>query len=132
MLPQWRIIFLFSQKFMNFITNILKLLIKLRYNVTITWLELLNSDESKLIFPSHVALMDPIILFAYLWEKKKLNPVVTENYYNVPALKRMFKLIWSIPVPDLSWSKDKELDASAIVGDVVSALKNEHNILLHW
>lgn len=131
MLLQWRIVFLFSQNFMNFITNILKLLIKLRYNVAITWLELLNSEESKLIFPSHVALMDPIILFAYLWKKKKLNPIVTENYYNVPALKWMFKLVWSIPVPDLSWSRDKELDASAIVGDVISALKHNHNVLLY-
>lgn len=116
---------------MSISSRLLKFLIRFRYNVNISWLELLDQEWSKLIFPAHIALIEPIIVFAYLWEKKSLSPVVTENYYNVPVLKQIFKSIWAIPVPDLAWNKDKELDASAIVGDVISALKNNRNILLY-
>ncbi len=116
---------------MGLITKLLKLLIRFRYSVNITWLELLNSDESKLILPSHVALVDPIMIFAFLWKKKKINPVVTENYYNVPILKPIFISVWTIPVLDLTNDKTNELDTSAIVWKVIKALQNNRNVLLY-
>lgn len=116
---------------MSLITKLLKLLIRFRYSVNITWLELLNSDESKLILPSHVALVDPIMIFAFLWKKKKINPVVTENYYNVPILKPIFNSVWAIPVLDLTNDKTNELDTSAIVWKVIKALQNNRNVLLY-
>ena len=116
---------------MGLITKLLKLLIRFRYSVNITWLELLNSDKSKLILPSHVALVDPIMIFAFLWKKKKINPVVTENYYNVPILKPIFNSVWAIPVLDLTNDKANELDTSAIVWKVIKALQNNRNVLLY-
>jgi len=99
--------------------------------VNISWLELLNSDWTKLIFPSHVALMDPVIMFAFLWEKKKLSPVITESYYNIPVLKWFFKSVWAICIPDLTGDKSKELDTSVIVKNIETTLENDHNILLY-
>ena len=119
------------KKNMLFIPKLLKFLIKFRYRVNITWLELLDEKWSNIIFPSHVALMDPVIMFAFLWEKKTLSPVVTENYYNVPVLKQIFNSIWAIPIPDLTKDKDKELDTSAIVLKIKETLENNHNILLY-
>lgn len=116
---------------MSFYSKLLKFLIRFRYRVSITWLELLNSDWSKLILPSHVALMDPVIISAFLWEKQKLSPVVTESYYNVPVLKQIFNSIWAIPVPDLADDKTKQIDASAIVEKIKETLNNNHNILLY-
>ena len=115
---------------MNCSSAFLKFLIRFRYRVEIKWLELLDTEWAKLIFPSHVALMDPVIIFAYLWAKKPLSPVVTEDYYKVPILKQIFKSIWAISVPDLT-KNSKELDASLIVGDAINALKNDRNILLY-
>ena len=80
--------------------------------------------------PTHVALVDPVIMFAYLWSKKSLNPVVTEDYYNIPVLKQLFSSVGAIPIPDLT-KNGKELDTSAIVGKVVEALENDRNILLY-
>ena len=93
-------------------------------------MDLLNENWSNLILPSHVALMDPVIMFAFLWDKKSLSPVVTEDYFNIPVLKQIFKSIWAIPVPDLT-KNSKELDASVIVGNAVKALENGRNILLY-
>ena len=53
----------------------LKFLIKFRYRVNIKWLELLDEKKANLILPTHVALIDPVIMFAFLWNKKALNPV---------------------------------------------------------
>ena len=117
---------------MTFISNLLKFLIKLRYNINIKWIELLDSKHTSLIFPSHVALIDPIIIFAFLWQKKKINPVITESYYKVPILKQIFKSIWAISIPDLTNNKNnKELDTSAIVKTIIKSLENNHNILLY-
>ena len=115
---------------MSFSSKLMQTLIRFRYRVNITWLELLDSEWSKLILPSHVALMDPVIMFAFLWEKKSLSPVVTEDYFNVPVLKQIFKSIWAISVPDLT-KNSKDLDAAAIVADAVKALENDRNILLY-
>ena len=116
---------------MGFFSKILKFFIKLRYQVSISWLELLDSDGPKLFFPSHIALIDPIILFAFLWKRKRIKPVVTENYYNVPILRQIFDLIWAIPVLDLTRDKNKELDTSEIVWKVIKGLKNNYNVLLY-
>ena len=116
---------------MSFSASFLKFLTRFRYRVEIKWLELLDSEWSKVILPTHVALMDPIIMFAYLWGKKSLSPVVTEDYYDVPVLKQIFNSVWAIPIPDLTKNKDKELDTSAIVWKVIDALKNDRNILLY-
>ena len=115
---------------MSLSSKLMKFFIKSRYHVNITWMELLNEKWSNLILPSHVALMDPVIMFAFLGEKKWLSPVVTEDYFNVPVLKQIFKSIWAIPVPDLT-KNSKELDASVIVGNAVNALENGRNILLY-
>ena len=115
---------------MSFSSSFLKFLTKFRYRVEIKWLDLLDSEWSKLILPTHVALMDPVIMFGYLWAKKSLSPVVTEDYYNIPVLKQLFNSVWAIPIPDLT-KNSKELDTSAIVGNIRKALENNRNILLY-
>ena len=116
---------------MSFSSKLLKFLIKFRYRVDITGLELLDSDWATLIFPSHVALIDPLIMFAFFWEKKKLSPVVTESYYNKFLLKWIFNSIKAIPVPDLTTDKSRELDTSTIIEKIKLSLNNNRNILLY-
>ena len=116
---------------MHFISKLLKLLIKFRYRVDIKWLELFDSNNTNLILPSHIALIDPVIMFAFFWNKKHLRPVVTENYYRIPILKQIFKHIWAIKVPDLTWNTCENIDTSVIVGKITRELENNHNILLY-
>ena len=86
---------------------------------------------SNLVLPSHVALMDPVIISAFLWKNKWLSPVVTEDYYEVPVLKWIFKWIWAIPIPDLTWDKAKTLDTDLIIWNITKALENWRSILLY-
>ena len=116
---------------MRISSALLRLFLRIRYRVDITWLELMDWDESKLILPSHVALMDPVILSAFLWKKKWLSPVVTEDYYKIPVLKWIFNWIWAIPVPDLTWDKAKTLDTDLITWNITKALERGRNILLY-
>ncbi len=91
----------------------------------------MDGDWAKLVLPSHVALVDPVIISAFLWKKKWLSPVVTEDYYKVPVLKWIFKSIWAISIPDLTWDKAKTLDTDAIMWNITNALANWRNILLY-
>ena len=91
----------------------------------------MDQEWSKLVLPSHVALMDPVIISAFLWEKKRLSPVVTDDYYSLPVLKWIFKSIWAISIPDLTGDKAKTMDTDAIVSNMTNALKDGHNILLY-
>ena len=86
---------------------------------------------AKLVLPSHVALIDPVIISAFLWRKKWLSPVVTEDYYKVPVLKQIFNSIWAISIPDLTWDKAKSLDTDAIMWNITKALSSWRNILLY-
>ena len=52
---------------------------------------------------------------------------MTEDYFNVPVLKQIFKSIWAISVPDLT-KNSKDLDAAAIVADAIKALDNQKAI----
>lgn len=88
-------------------------------------------DWSKLVLPSHVALMDPVIISWFLWRRNWLSPVVTEDYYKVPVLKWVFDCIWAIPIPDLTWDKAKTLDTDLIVWNITKALEHWRNILLY-
>ena len=116
---------------MSFSSQLLKFLIRFRYDVDIKGLDLLNSEWSKLILPSHVALVDPVIMFAFLWEKKNLSPVVTENYYKVPVFKQLFDAVDTIPIPDLTGDKSKDLDTWKIIIKIREILENNRNILLY-
>ena len=97
----------------------------------ISWLDLLNSKWAKLIFPAHVALMDPIILFCFLREKWKISPLMTEYYYNIPILKYFFRIIWAISVTDLTKNKQKSLDTKQIIWQVINFLQEWNNVLIY-
>ena len=116
---------------MSFSSWLLKLLIKSRYKVEIKWLEFMNEMWSNLVLPSHVALVDPLIISAFLWNKKKLSPVVTESYYKIPVFKRIFNSVWAIPVPDLTTDRTNFLNTDLIVWNIINALKDNRNILLY-
>ena len=116
---------------MRFSSALLQFLIRFRYRIKFTWLELLDLEWAKLVLPSHVALIDPIIMFAFLWKDKRLTPIVTEDYYNVPVLNLIFKSIWAISIPDLTRNKEKTIDTNIIVWNITKALGNGDNVLLY-
>jgi 1-acyl-sn-glycerol-3-phosphate acyltransferase len=55
--------------------------------------------------PSHVALVDPLLVYAFLRKKIPLHPVSTRKFYDNMFWKPFFKRIGAIPVDE--FEKDK-------------------------
>lgn len=111
--------------------SIMKLLLKIRYRVKITWLELIEKDSPNLILPSHVALMDPAIIYAYLRWKWTLCPVVVDDYYNKPILNIFFRWMKAVEVADIERHEEKDLDAQMIMKQLIARLEKNKNVLLY-
>lgn len=116
---------------MNFWTKTIQLLIKIRYRINISGLNLLDWNETKLILPSHVALIDPIILYVFFREKGKICPLITESYYNIPILKSFFSKIGAISVVDTAINKYSKPNTPDIVSKILISLNQWNNILLY-
>lgn len=86
---------------MPLLLSFFRFILARRYDITITGIEHLQKDGSKMIMPNHPGLIDPIIVFSHLSEYIDLSPVVTETYYKKPILNTLFKSIESVPMGDL-------------------------------
>lgn len=116
---------------MLLLTSILRLLLSLRYRITINGTELLTDKKARLVLPNHQAIVDPQILFSQIYRYTRIVPVVSAAYFNIPILKSIFKWIGAVPVNDLSaGSRDQEV-LKSISGGVVDALKNKKTVLLY-
>ena len=78
---------------MKRVARFLRWLLSFRYKVDIQGMELLDKGKTFLLMPSHVALVDPIIMYAFLTEKVKVYPLATRLFYDKPLLKPFFKFL---------------------------------------
>ncbi|MDR2415445.1 MAG: hypothetical protein LBD75_02280 [Candidatus Peribacteria bacterium] len=90
---------------MQLITRFLRRLLSFRYHLKIEGLELLDPKHTYLVMPSHVALVDPLLVYAFLRKKIPLHPVSTRKFYDNMFWKPFFKRIGAIPVDE--FEKDK-------------------------
>lgn len=87
---------------------LVRLVLKLRYQVEVRGLDKLTSDNlpkagGTLFLPNHPAHIDPVILISYLWPKTKLRPVPVEDVYYIPLVHKFFeKCVHALPIPDFS------------------------------
>ena len=116
---------------MKFFAKVLCLILKIRYRIHITWLELLKGDQPQLIFPSHVALMDPVILMAYFSQKCKLHPLVTSSFFNNPFLKPLFKMIGAVPIGDFESNQGSKDDVNEVLSLLNEKLNHQESVLLY-
>lgn len=86
---------------MSLLLPVFRFILARRYDITITGIEHLKKDGSKMVMPNHPGLIDPVIIFSHLSEYIKLSPVVTETYYKKPILRTLFKYVQAVPMGDL-------------------------------
>ena len=115
---------------MHIFTKILQIILKSRYQINITWLDEISEDKPVLIFPSHIAFIDPVILYAFLRTKWKICPAVSEEYYNKPILNLIFHKIWAIPVIDVD-KEQKKLKSESLMNEISNKLNEGNKILLY-
>lgn len=106
-------------------------LLKLRYDISIIWIENIKKNTQYIILPNHQALVDPQIIGSILGQKINLSPVVSETYYNIPILKVFFQLLWAIPMWDIQrWTGKKE-DIDRAFEWLKRWISQQKNILLY-
>ncbi|MCR5412463.1 MAG: 1-acyl-sn-glycerol-3-phosphate acyltransferase [Patescibacteria group bacterium] len=104
---------------------------KLRYRFHIKGLDLVKNDQGQLILPSHVALVDPMILFAVLSQKCKVHPVVTSSFFENPILKPFFKLIGAVGIGDFEADQGSKENVSLVIQNLLQQLEQKQSILLY-
>lgn len=115
------------------LSSLVKALISLRYDVTVTGLESITQRKGVLVIPNHPAEIDPVILSTYLWDLLKPQPVVIEGMYNLPFLKPLMKRIKAIPMPDMDFDAGpyKRRRIAHALEDVSDRLRRGENILIY-
>lgn len=78
---------------MQAIFLLFRILLQVRYRITLSGIEHLKTDAPIVVFPNHPALIDPIILSAFIGKYKILSPVVTETYFHTPGLESLLKQV---------------------------------------
>jgi len=116
---------------MRTLSSILRFFLSLRYKVNIQGADLIKKKQAKFILPNHQATVDPQIMFTQILRFSSVVPVVSEEYFNIPVLKTIFKILGAVPVSDLSsGSRDQDVLKSVTSG-VGKALKEGKNVILY-
>ena len=108
--------------------------LSLRYRVRVKGLEKLEPFLRKegpgiLFLPNHPALLDPILLYFFLWPKYRMRPLVVEYVYRLPFIHFFMKIVGAITLPNLESSVNelkikKAEDALSIVAEGLERGKN--------
>ncbi|MCD6184613.1 MAG: AMP-binding protein [Deltaproteobacteria bacterium] len=114
--------------------EIIKLLLWLRYRITIKGIHHIAARGTKgiLFLPNHPALIDPVILNAYLNKKFKPRPIAYESQINRPVIRSLAMAVRALSIPDMVTAGAKGSDRiKKVLGIAVSALQEGDNILLY-
>jgi len=112
------------------LTFLARLTLRSRYKVNLENPEILEYDWPSLIFPNHIALVDPMIVYSFLYPYVQLSPLASKKYYDKAWFKQIMKLFDTIPIEDLQEWGNKEQIQKAL-DDVVKWLENNKHILLY-
>lgn len=108
-------------------------LLKLRYRVSITGLELLKGRGGVLLLPNHPAEVDPIIVTSFVWKYLSVKPLILEKYFYLPYVHGLMRWISAIAMPDLEVDGGgyKRKRVQNALDNVVTALKKKDNVLFY-
>jgi long-chain-fatty-acid--[acyl-carrier-protein] ligase len=83
----------------------MRCVVSLRYRLHIQGLKevlpFLTRTQGALILPSHVAEMDPVILFVILWPYFHPRPIVVEDFYYLKGIQSFLKTVKALPCPNM-------------------------------
>ena len=90
-----------SKFLLNLVSDIVRLILSLRYKIELIGIDKIENNKGVLILPNHPAEIDPVIMAILLWRKLQPSPIILEDFYNIPGLNKFFKLINALPMPDM-------------------------------
>ena len=130
-LAVWSVVFMFYYK--GSLCYRVRNIIRLHYDIKMTNKEALDVPEGDnlLVLPMHRALIDPLILFAELYDYK-LQPMVDARFWKNKFLGHVLNLFDAVQVPDLRRGGREGVEqVQKLDGIVKTQLENGANILFY-
>lgn len=109
----------------------LRLLLQLRYRISIKGKEIIRTDVPVLYLPNHPAMIDPIILLSEIFRFSSAIPVISEKYYDIPVAKWYFRRMGAVRVSDLEKGSRDTGVLQSITRAVHKALRRRTNVLIY-
>lgn len=106
----------------------------LRYRVSVSGLPKIKERGSRgiLFLPNHPALIDPVIVTAYLHSPFGVRPLALENQIDKPLIRPLAKLLDVLPIPDMSSTDTANAGKTQRALELcIEALARGDNVLLY-
>jgi len=115
----------------SILAAIFRFFLSLRYRITVAGEEVVKAPVVKLFLPNHPALIDPIILCAYIYKFNNISPAISAKYYRNKLFKPLLKLANAIPIADLS-EGERDIDVyNKLSVSARKELEKGHHILFY-
>ena len=108
-----------------------RLLLSLRYNVSMKGTEVLKDTMPILILPNHQALIDPIILMSQIYRYSLAIPVISSTFYDIPLLRSIFSEWGAIRVSNLEAGSRNINVLNEITQSVQKAFSHGRSVVLY-
>lgn len=102
----------------------------MRYKVTLVNTACLDQPGSKLVWPTHMAVIDPMLLFSELYNYP-LQPFVDERFFANGVFRSILGVFDSISVPNLRKSRNGLEQAKQLNGLCYDALKAGRTVIFY-
>lgn len=109
----------------------IRLLLRLRYRISIKGEEVIRTDAPVLYLPNHPAMIDPVILLSEIYRFSSAIPVISESYYDIPVAKWYFRRMGAVRVSDLEKGSRDTGVLQSITRAVYKALRRHTNVLIY-
>lgn len=110
-----------------------RVLVSLRYDVTVKGKKNISSKGGILFLPNHPAEIDPILLMAYLGPKFFPRPMVVEHFYRLKGFQWILDLIGVMPIPTMEEKANiwRGKEVARIFKDVVDSMQSGDNFVIY-
>lgn len=125
----------FKKHIFNFVSKMaflkLRVLLSLRYRVSIEGKALLKSKSPLLFVPNHPALIDPLLLLGHIYRYTNAIPVITSSFYDLWFVKWFFVAWGAVRVSDLERGSRNLNVLDDIQKGVLKAFDDGKNVVLY-
>jgi len=121
----------FIRLFSKLLAFKIRLLLRLRYRISIKGEEVIRTGAPVLYLPNHPAMIDPVILLSEIYRFSSAIPVISENYYDIPVAKWYFRGMGAVRVSDLEKGSRDTGVLQSITRAVYKALRRHTNVLIY-
>ncbi len=115
----------------QFIFLLGRIMLSIRYKVSLERIKDIDVNKPVLFLPNHQAVVDPMLLVSYLYPHKKIVPMITSSYYDLPVLKMFFKNWGAVRISDLEKGSRNINVLNEITASAIKAFKYQKSIVIY-